>query len=189
MDVDLEACIAGDKQAWDRLVERCAPVIYATVRRTLGRREGPGPVEVEDCVQDVFIRIVRDDFRLLRTYDPERAQLTTWLALVARSVAIDQLRRRRLPTVPLEPAAAAGRDAPASAGEGSLETSQLPLHLLTARQRLVLHLLFDRGMTVGQAAALIGVDEQTIRSTKHKALIRLRRQMAEEGDDEGRSTV
>ena len=49
-----------------------------------------------------------------------------------------------------------------------------PLDLLTARQRLVLHLLFDRDLGVPAAARLLGVDEQTVRSSKHKALSRLR---------------
>jgi RNA polymerase sigma-70 factor (ECF subfamily) len=189
MEVDLQACVAGDARAWRVLVERCAPVVYATVRRTIGRREGPSAVDVDDCVQDVFVKIIRDDFRLLRGFDPGRAALTTWLALVARSVAIDHLRRRRLQTVPLDPAAAVGRAEDASAGAGSLDGSALPLHLLTARQRLVLRMLFEQDMSVSQAAAVIGVDEQTIRSTKHKALTRLRDQLGRARDGQPATDV
>ena len=50
-------------------------------------------------------------------------------------------------------------------------------------------MLFEEDMTVAQAAALIGVDEQTIRSTKHKGLTRLREHMATEGDEEGHPSV
>jgi RNA polymerase sigma-70 factor (ECF subfamily) len=38
----------------------------------------------------------------------------------------------------------------------------------------VLTLLYDREMEVAEAAALLGVDAQTIRSTHHKAMLRLR---------------
>ncbi len=38
-------------------------------------------------------------------------------------------------------------------------------------------LLFDEQLSVAEAAAFIGVDEQTIRSTKHKALTRLREKL------------
>jgi RNA polymerase sigma-70 factor (ECF subfamily) len=48
------------------------------------------------------------------------------------------------------------------------------MHLLTDRQRLVLQMLFDDDLTVEQVARRMGVDEQTVRSTKHKALTRLR---------------
>ncbi|MHC4990905.1 MAG: RNA polymerase sigma factor [Planctomycetota bacterium] len=179
---NLDECLAGRKDAWDGFVEAHAGLIYAAVRRTVGRRAGgPDPVEPDDIVQEVFLRLVKDDFRLLRTFDRQRASLSTWLTVVTRSVAIDQLRRRRLETISLDHAEGhsvshAAPDPPAEGGEAGL----LPLHLLTARQRLVLRLLFDQEQTVAEAAAFLSVDEQTIRSTKHKALSRLRDHVAAE---------
>jgi RNA polymerase sigma-70 factor (ECF subfamily) len=171
MDIDLDACIRGDKRAWDAFVDRWAGVIHAAVQRAFhGGRGAAARVEVEDTVQDVFLRLVKDDCRLLRSYDAQRASLSTWLTLVARSTAIDGLRRRRPPpAMPLEPG-----DAVQAPTETSASLPEIPLHLLSARQRLVLTLLFDEERSVAEAAVLIGVDEQTIRSTKHKALTRLR---------------
>ncbi len=60
---------------------------------------------------------------------------------------------------------------------------EIPLHVLSARQRLVMTLLFDEQLSVAEAAGFIGVDEQTIRSTKHKALTRLREHLGEKGTD------
>jgi RNA polymerase sigma-70 factor (ECF subfamily) len=108
----------------------------------------------------------------LKTYDPSRASLSTWLTLVARSVTIDRLRARRLSVHSLELGHVA--QAPAAPASAADEGPDLPLHILTGRQRLVLRLLFDEGRTVTEAAAMLAVDEQTIRSTKHKALSRLR---------------
>ena len=175
MDVDLDACIRGDKHAWDAFVDRWAGVIHAAVQRSFqGGRSVAARAEVEDTVQDVFLRLVKDDCRLLRSYDANRASLSTWLTLVARSTAIDRLRRKRPPpTVPLEPGRHAAPTPPASGPE-------IPLHLLSARQRLVMTLLFDEQMSVSEAAGFIGVDEQTIRSTKHKALTRLREHLSSE---------
>ena len=167
-DPSLQACLDGDKHAWDSFVDRYAPVIYAAVRRVAGSTHDAA--DVEDVVQDVFLRLVRRDFHLLRTFDPARASLPTWLTLVARSVAIDAVRRRRTDAVCLE-----GLDPavePANPAEG--DPIELPLNLLTTRQRLVLRMLFEQDLSVLEAARLIGVDEQTIRSTKHKALSRLR---------------
>ncbi len=183
MDVDLEGCLNGDKAAWDEFVQRCAGVIFAAVWRTM--RDRTGAVEgsdVDDSVQEVFVRLIKDDCRLLKSYDPKRASLSTWLTLVARSMAIDHLRKRRLSTVPLEPADPPGR-------QQATEDPSLPLHLLTSRQRLVLRMLFDEGMTVAEAARTIGVGEQTIRSTKHKALSRLREHLGVKGQIEGGRTL
>lgn len=180
MDVDLRACIKGDHRAWAAFVARWSGVIHAAVRHVAGKGEhsqyDAHGVEIEDIFQEVFVRLVKDDFRLLRTFDPGRATLSTWLTIVARSTAIDCLRRRRLNTVSLEPSqVGAGpqtdADSPAADSPGG---SGVPMHLLTDRQRLVLQMLFDDGLTVEQVARRMGVDDQTIRSTKHKALTRLR---------------
>ena len=176
MEIDLDACIGGDKQAWDAFVERWAGVIHAAVQRTFhGGRGAAARAEIEDTVQDVFLRLIKDEYRLLRSYDARRASLSTWLTLVARSTAIDRLRRKRAPTIPLEP-----DDAPPASGgrQRAVDTPEIPLHLLSGRQRLVLRLLFDEQRSVAEAAGFIGVDQQTIRSTKHKALSRLRKHLS-----------
>jgi DNA-directed RNA polymerase specialized sigma24 family protein len=168
--VDLNACIRGSKPDWDAFVQQFGAVIYAAVRRTLG---GRAATDIDDIVQDVFVRLVRNDFALLRSYDPTRAALSTWLTLVARSVAIDTARRKRLPSTTLDAAPPAAAPEP----RPPVPTDTIPLDRLTSRQRLVLRLLFGEQMSVPEAATVLGVDEQTIRSTKHKALNRLREHM------------
>jgi RNA polymerase sigma factor (sigma-70 family) len=118
----------------------------------------------------VFVRLCKDGFRLLKTYDPSRAGLSTWLTIVARSAARDVLRRRQLPQTPID-----------LVPEGQLATSAEPVErlrvpegLLSPRQKLVLSMLYDREMDVAEAAAALGVDPQTVRSTHHKAMLKLR---------------
>lgn len=178
MDMDLEACCNGDKGAWDAFVERWAGAIHSAVERTLKGRSGfVERADVDDTVQDVFLRLLKDDCRLLRSYDAERASLSTWLNLVARSAAIDRLRRKRATTVPLDAEQTpAGRPRPLRSADGGPD---IPLHVLSARQRLVLRLLYDEDRSVAEAARFLGVNEQTIRSTRHKALVRLREQANE----------
>lgn len=144
-------------------------LVVAAVRRTIGSGNRPADLELEDIVQAVYFKLVRDDCRLLRTFNPERSSMSTWLTLVARSTAIDRLRRQR-PIL-----AVVDENTPDQAPEkpGSPEI-ELPLHILTARQRLVLSLIFDDDRSVAEAATIMDVNEQTVRSTKHKALERLR---------------
>ena len=187
-DVDLHACTRGDKRAWDAFVVRWSGLIFTAVRNVIHKGEsaaadsGHGGVEVDDATQEVFVRLVKDDFRLLKSFDVRRATLSTWLTIVARSTAIDCMRRKRFVATALEPhhapvSPAAGSTASSTADDATPTDSSgaaLPMHLLTDRQRLVLRMLFDDGLSVAQAAQRMGVDEQTIRSTKHKALSRLR---------------
>jgi RNA polymerase sigma factor (sigma-70 family) len=171
----LPGCLAGDPGAWADFTASSARLVRAAVGKVVGR--GMPGLDPDDLVQDVYIRLVRDDLALLRRFDPGRARLSTWITLVARSVAIDAARRRRLPTTALGDAAAAVT-APEPAAPADPDRMRLgpdvPMHLLSERQRLVVRLLFEDDRSVPETAAILGVDEQTVRSTKHKALTKLR---------------
>ena len=156
----------GDGAAWKGFVRRYGGLIVAAVR---GVASAHG--DIEDLTQEVFVRLCRDDFRLLRTYDPARAGLSTWLTIVARSTARDALRRRRLDSVPID-----------AVPEGQLAIDpvepvrklKLPEALLSPRQREILAMLYDRDMDVAEIAGALGIDPQTVRSAHHKAMLKLR---------------
>ena len=160
------ALLSGDGAAWEGFVRRYGGLIVAAVRGI-----APTHRDVEDLAQEVFVRLCKDDFRLLRSYDPERAGLSTWLTIVARSTARDALRRRRADTVPIDavPEAQLAVDA--------VEPTQklkLPEALLSPRQREILAMLYDREMDVAEIARALGIDPQTVRSAHHKAMLKLR---------------
>ncbi|MCH2151768.1 MAG: sigma-70 family RNA polymerase sigma factor [Phycisphaerales bacterium] len=144
-------------------------LVVASVRRTIGSGNRPGDLELEDIVQAVYLKLVRNDCRLLRTFDPERASMSTWITLVARTTAIDALRRQKPLAIEVDESMAAAPPQPSINSQ-----VDIPLQILTSRQRLVLTLLFDDQRSVAEAAEILGVNQQTVRSTKHKALDRLR---------------
>ncbi|MGF1610034.1 MAG: RNA polymerase sigma factor [Kiloniellales bacterium] len=173
----LERLLTGDKAAWDRFVARYAPVIYAAIQRRLVPAGRTG--EAEDVAQEVFLRLCKADFKLLRGYDSGRAKLTTWLTVIASSTVIDHLRRQRgkhssIDEVPEQLLAVDPPKLP--------ERIKIPPDLLSPRQALVLEMLYQRELEVAEAAEILGVDPQTVRSTHHKALTKLRAHFAE---DEG----
>jgi DNA-directed RNA polymerase specialized sigma24 family protein len=165
-DGDLDDLLRGEKEAWGRFVRRYAGLVVAAVRG-VAREAG----EIEDLTQEVFLRLCKDDFRLLRGYDPARAGLSTWITIVARSTARDAMRRYRPLSVPIE-----------AVPEGRLAIDpiepvpklKLPEALLSPRQQQILTMLYDRDMEVSEVAAVLGIDPQTVRSAHHKAMIKLR---------------
>ena len=179
MDELISKCLRQDKSAWDSFVQTYTGLIFGTVRRVLRTRGAQGQELAEDVVQDVFVRLIKNDFHLLRSYDDGRASLRTWLTIVARSTAIDLLRRKRLPTVSLEDAAPVTAADPEPSAVEERDISFQP-GVLTTRQRLVVHLLFDREMSPEAAGDLLGISTQTIRSTKHKAIKKLRQYYGQE---------
>ena len=161
-----DALLRGEKAAWDAFVRRYGGLVVAAVR-------GVASVygDVEDLTQDVFVRLCKDDFRLLRSYDPGRASLSTWITIVACSTARDGLRRRRAESVPIDavPEAQLAID-PVE----PVEKLKLPDALLSPRQREILAMLYDREMDVAEIARALGIDPQTVRSAHHKAMLKLR---------------
>jgi RNA polymerase sigma-70 factor (ECF subfamily) len=168
-DIDLRGLTAGNKRAWDQFVGAAAPLINAVVRRALSPYRLVED-DVMDAAQDVFVRLCASDFRLLKNYDSSRAGISTWLAVVARSAAIDHMRRRRQVADSLD-------DVPEAAlavEDRHSEKLKIPQGLLTDRQTLMLRLLYDEDRDVTEVAQLLKIDTQTVRSTHHKALLRLR---------------
>ena len=156
----------GEKAAWDAFVRRYGGLVVAAVRGV-----AMAQAEVEDLTQEAFLRLCKDDFRLLRSYDPARASVSTWLTIVARSTARDGLRRRRAEAVPIEavPEAQLAID-PVE----PVQRLKLPEALLSPRQREILAMLYDRDMDVAEIARALGIDPQTVRSGHHKAMVKLR---------------
>ena len=163
---ELDALARGDKGAWDAFVRRYAGLVAAAVRGVA--REA---AEVEDLAQEVFFRLCKDDFRLLRSYDPARAGLSTWITIVARSTARDAMRRYRPVLTPID-AVPEGRLAVDPVEP--IQKLKLPDALLSPRQREILTMLYDREMEVAEIAAALGIDPQTVRSAHHKAMVKLR---------------
>ena len=165
---DIQELMTGGKGLWDRFVRDHAALIYAAVQRKLvpaGRSQ-----DREDVAQDVFIRLIKNDFKLLRSFDASRAKLSTWLTIVASSTAIDHLRRNARPMTDID-----------ALPEGLLSEPgkeytwiNIPEGLLSERQALVLELLYQKDMEVAEAAEFMSVDPQTVRSMHHKALTKLR---------------
>jgi len=163
---EVDALARGDKGAWEAFVRRYAGLVVAAVRGVA--RE---PAEVEDLAQEVFLRLCKDNFRLLRSYDPARAGISTWITIVARSTARDAMRRHRPVLMPID-AVPEGRLA-----VDPIEPAQklkLPEALLSPRQREILTMLYDREMEVAEIAEALGIDPQTVRSAHHKAMVKLR---------------
>ncbi len=149
-------------------------------------RYGVDARDVEDAVQEVYVRLLRNDFHLLRTFDASRAPLASFLTVVTRSVVHERGRRRRLPISPgVDPASVNRPAGPGADGaDGREGWQQLPWHALSPQQREVLELVFDGGLSVEQVAQRLGINPQTVRSAKHKGLERLRQELTRIRGDE-----
>lgn len=159
------AARAGDRGAFGRLYERYARMVHGLLLSKV-------PVgDVEDLVQDVFIRALRR-LSTLR----ENASFGAWLVAITRNVAHD-FHRRSVPAEPL-PDHASDREIPCGTSGGdqdcpSAEVLNAVMSLSeTYRETLILRLV--EGMTGPEIAARTGMTHGSVRINLHRGMEQLR---------------
>lgn len=177
----IRQALAGDRRAARRLAERCAPVIRVRVLRMTRGRTGPGGLDTDDLVHEVWCRLLTDDGRRLRSYDPARGKtFEGYISMIAGQLVATVAEhhaaaKRRAPGGhgELEEArhvAAAAADPEANVA-GRQAKDALWQHLeaqLSARGRVVLALVYTDGLSVDEAAARMGVKKQVVYNWQHK---------------------
>jgi RNA polymerase sigma-70 factor (ECF subfamily) len=99
----IDACLAGDQDSFAELINRYKNLVYSIILRKTKDSE-----EANDLAQDVFFKIYRN----LQSYSPEY-RFSTWVIRITTNHVIDQHRKKRQETVPLEDYA---HDLPATTG-------------------------------------------------------------------------
>src|ERR1700759_3527787 len=144
----IRALHRSDPRAVELVSERYGPLLRGFLSETLSDR---------DAVQDVLQQTLLDVWRRGRDYDPGRASLTTWLLVIARSRAIDHLRRRVPEPVDPDrlPAVAVGEDETAALLERWRMAGMIAA--LPHDEAQILRLRFYEGLSQRQIAERIGM--------------------------------
>jgi len=165
----------GDRSGLEQFYDRYAQLVFNLVMRILRNRP-----DAEEVLQEVFLQAWRSAAR----YDPSRGSAEAWLIMMARSRAIDALRKgRRAPdrpeAAPLPEVPAPSADVPEAMEARTFVTSAL--EGLTSTQREVLELAFYGGLSQTEIAARIGAPLGTVKSRTRMALERLRETLVMKG--------
>ena len=96
----LEAALAGDRVARNRLVDLLIPLVQKCVARALLRHSAARGrairQDVEDLTQDVLIHLISNDFKVLRAWNPKGGMsLKNWICLIATRRTNLALRSRK----------------------------------------------------------------------------------------------
>jgi RNA polymerase sigma-70 factor (ECF subfamily) len=171
-DTELVAAFLGhDQNAAEELYARFAPRVFGLGIVMLG-----SPSQAEDLVQDTFVKV----WRKADSYDQSRGSLDTWVLLVARSLAIDLIRRRVLETRILatheEPSEASQAPGPEEHAETRdlADRARRAMADLSPGQRAALELAYFQGKTSAEVAELEGIPVGTAKTRIRTALVRLR---------------
>lgn len=176
-DIRLVSAMArGDTQALAQLYDLHAPLLLALVRRIVARTE-----IAEDIVHDVFL----ESWRRASDYDPERGSVRTWLALRARSRALDYKKSSAVSR-----SVSLGEPRTMDALLGSVEDATLApdrariraaLLDLPEEQHKALVLGYFEGLSSSEIAERMNCPVGTVKSRVAAALTRLRAVLADKG--------
>jgi RNA polymerase sigma factor (sigma-70 family) len=148
----------GDKQAWDTLVERYAPLIWS-----ICRRHRLGSADADDVGQRVWLLLVS---QLDKIRDP--AALPGWLATATQRECA-----RHIPGLETEMA-----EQELLTGERHAALHEAFTRLPTCCQRLIAALMEDPPVPYAQISARLGIPIGSIGPSRRRCLDRLRRDPA-----------
>ena len=175
----MRAFARRDQGAAEELFDRFASRVYGLGIVMLG-----SDAMAQDLVQDTFVKLWRSAER----FDARRGRLETWVLLVARSLAIDALRRRVLDVrsmerigVERETSSEAGPDEIAET-EDLAERARTAMASLSDGQRAALELAYFGGKTSAEVAELEGIPVGTAKTRIRTALLKLREALEEHRD-------
>lgn len=148
--------------------------MYRVARRVCGEDEAA------DAVQEVFLRLWRDD-----TFDSSRSSIGAYLTMLTRSAAIDIVRRNTARRARDERHQRLTRPIVDEAdhhllGDLNREHVGVALDALNPIEREIIRAAFFEHCTYRQVSVRLGIPEGTVKSRARLAMAKLRYQLREE---------
>ena len=157
----LRRIASGDGDALTRLFDAHSPVVLGLLIRMLG-----GRAEAEEVLQEVFLQVWMQADR----YEESRSSPRGWILMLARSRALDRLRRRSSRQRREEEVASEEGVAVRPVGTARLEAAERrsrigeALGVLSPEQRHCIELAFFEGLTHTQIAERLKAPLGTVKS-------------------------
>lgn len=164
----LASVAAGDRQAFRQLYHLTSAKLFATVRAVV-----PDRARAEEILQDTYCRVWERADR----FDPAKGSAITWLATIARRLAIDDARRRRAEVMSIDDESAGILDLAADVhepdpiGTGRLKTC---LEKLRIDYRNVVVLAHVHGLTYEELARRFDKPVGTVKTWVFRGLAELK---------------
>jgi RNA polymerase sigma-70 factor (ECF subfamily) len=182
VDIAMERYAAGDDSAFAQLYDALAPRLYGFLLRQT--RE---TARAEDVLQQTLLQI----HRARGSFIPG-AQVTPWAFAIARRLLIDSVRRGRREQLSTDGEADPGASKEAGADEIAqarqlAERLEQELSKLPPAQRVAFELVKNEGLSMAEAAQVLGTTVAAVKLRAHRAYEALRQALGDAiGLEEGR---
>ncbi len=168
----IEACLRGDRHAFDKLVDRYEGPLFSAAYRITGSVE-----DAMDATQNAFVNA----YEKLHTFDPSY-RFFSWIYRIAVNQSLNLIGRRRDQTA-VDDNAPTAEPNPSEVFESTEMRGQLKRALseLEPHYRTVIVLKHLEGFSYREIAELLEIPEKTVKSRLFTARQRLRVILTERG--------
>lgn len=187
----LSRCFSGDGEAAENLVRRFSNLVYKAIQHTLiVKHVSFNKEDLEDFHNTVFLRLFEHGCKKLKQYQGKNGcSLATWINLITVRTVLDHLRKKGVDSIARrdtkitldEVYGLKGDECDGLALLERAEKEQLlreGMQNLPPRDRLFMKLHFDQGLSVAEVAAAMQVSVENVYTIKHRAIQRLKTQVA-----------
>src|SRR5262245_49460757 len=170
--VAVEACLRGERAAFDRLVERYQRDVYRLCYRYVNNHH-----DASDLAQEVFLKA----YRALGRFRGD-SSFSTWLYRISVNTCLNFRAARRLPAAELPEHIADGSRGALEGLERDERSRQVrrAVTRLPDRQRATLILKVFHDLTHEEVAGILGTSVGTVKANLFHALANLRKLLAAE---------
>lgn len=179
LDIDrklLERCLSRQPRAWEDFVDRFLGLVVHVINHTAKSRSiRLTSQDQEDLAAEVFLKLVQDDFAILRRFRRE-CSLATYLTVIARRVVVKELIKRKV-TSRLNSESAAGLEqnsAPPEERITSEEEVERLLSGLNGPEAEVVRLYHLEGKSYREISSKVGMPENSVGPTLSRAREKMR---------------
>lgn len=167
--------LAGDEQAFRKILEGHYTLICSVVRGVAGQRG-----ETDDIVQEVFIKI----FRALGDFRGD-SRLSTWIYRISRNEALNAMDRRKPQVIPIEDCVNLPDtgESPEASYHRRIGRERLERYMqrLDEKQRIAIELRYVGDKSYEEIAEIMDIPLGTVKTHIYRAKLSLKRMMTGSG--------
>lgn len=174
----IQRCLERQPGAWEAFLERYLPILHHVTRKTAHLAGWTAtPEDLEDCLAEILMEILSNNFRCLKSFQAESA-LGTYLLVVARRRAAKFWKEKKL-----EPSPSHSLESQALRENSGLESQQPTLELgenlgkllakLPASEREAVRLHHLEGYSYSEVASHLRIPVNSVGPLLTKARKRL----------------
>ncbi len=177
----LEQCVRGDDDAREQFYERYAPYVRRCVLMALSSlRWQPVDLEIDDFVQEAFLKLFRSDGRRLAMLSEARC-IDAWLLVFTKNVVVDLFRRMMVRKDATRLYAQERQylyaDEPAAPPKNTGLDLKSVMKEISEEERLLLQMVYIEGYKYKEIAAITHESINTIGARIRRAKAKLRKHL------------